>query len=170
MEVTRLRLAIVDLDVPGGTPFDINRSGGFGFEIVARVRANYPTVPVVVLTAHLAPQLVNTAQELGAEYVSKNDCGPNLKLIARQLLVQEHVSDERIRSFVNQFSLRYKLSPRQSEVVALAVRGMRNRHIAEKLRMSPNTLKRHIDNILVKSGERNLANIALLFQRTAYDD
>ncbi len=168
--ISRLRLAFVDLDVPGGTPFNPKKPGGYGFEIVARIRREFPTIRVVVLTAHLTPALVNTAQELGADYLFKEQCQRNLKLIAKQLFTDEHVADERIRSFVNQFAVDHKLSPRQSEVVALAVCGMRNRHIAEKLNMSPNTLKRHIDHVLVKSAHPTLASIALLFQRKAYED
>ena len=168
--ISRLRLALIDLDVPGGTPFNPGMPGGYGFEIVARVRKQFPSVRVVILTGHLAPQLVNTAHALGADYVFKDQCKRNLKLIANQLLATEHSTDQRVHSFVNQFSVEHKLSPRQGEVVALAVRGMRNRHIADKLGMSPNTLKRHIDHILVKSGHPTLASIALLFQHSAYDD
>ncbi|MCA1905870.1 MAG: helix-turn-helix transcriptional regulator [Desulfarculus sp.] len=49
-----------------------------------------------------------------------------------------------------QAALRRPLTPRELEVLRLAARGLTNPQIAEVLRLSPHTVKRHLDNIFQK--------------------
>jgi DNA-binding NarL/FixJ family response regulator len=44
------------------------------------------------------------------------------------------------------------LTERESEVIRLVQRGMTNKQAAERLRISPNTVKKHLHNALVKRG------------------
>jgi DNA-binding CsgD family transcriptional regulator len=49
----------------------------------------------------------------------------------------------------------YGLSPREEEVVKLAVRGLSNRQISQSLHISENTVQRHLSNIFEKVGVRS---------------
>ena len=53
------------------------------------------------------------------------------------------------------------LTPRELQVVALLARGRRNVSIAEDLRISPATVKRHVSSILKKTGHSNRTEIEL---------
>ncbi len=57
------------------------------------------------------------------------------------------------------------LSPREIEVLALISQSMTNEEIAERLFLSPKTVKTHLRNIFSKSGIRNRVEAALLYTR-----
>ena len=59
------------------------------------------------------------------------------------------------------------LSPREMEVLALISESMTNEEIADKLFLSPKTVKTHLRNIFSKSGIRNRVEAALLYTRHA---
>jgi DNA-binding CsgD family transcriptional regulator/signal transduction histidine kinase len=54
------------------------------------------------------------------------------------------------------------LSPREREVLRLVASGARNRDIATKLGISPNTVKFHVSNLLRKAGAGSRAELAAL--------
>lgn len=57
------------------------------------------------------------------------------------------------------------LSPREMEVLALISQSMTNEEIAERLFLSPKTVKTHLRNIFSKSGMRNRVEAALVYTR-----
>ncbi len=57
------------------------------------------------------------------------------------------------------------LSPREMEVMALIIKSMTNEEIADKLFISPKTVKTHLRNIFTKAGVRNRVEAALLYTR-----
>jgi DNA-binding NarL/FixJ family response regulator len=57
------------------------------------------------------------------------------------------------------------LSPREIEVMALIIKSMTNEEIADKLFISPKTVKTHLRNIFTKAGVRNRVEAALLYTR-----
>ncbi len=59
------------------------------------------------------------------------------------------------------------LSSREMEVLALISQSMTNEEIAERLFLSPKTVKTHLRNIFSKSGIRNRVEAALLYTRYA---
>lgn len=166
-ELPQLTLALVDLDLPGGTPFNPERPGGYGFEIVELVRDTFPWARVVVLTGHVHPNLVNTAHRLGAEYVAKDGCAENLRALARSSLTSRRELRNRAAAFVDALQAQYELTQRQTDVLNLAVAGLSHGEIMEELRITRNTLKRHIRDILAACGERSMDAIARRFWRSA---
>lgn len=46
----------------------------------------------------------------------------------------------------------FELTPREREVAALVVEGLKNREIAERLGIGPETVQAHVSNILSKLG------------------
>jgi DNA-binding NarL/FixJ family response regulator len=59
------------------------------------------------------------------------------------------------------------LSPREMEVMELISHSMTNEEIADKLFLSPKTVKTHIRNIFAKAEIRNRVEAALLYARHA---
>ena len=57
------------------------------------------------------------------------------------------------------------LSPREMEIMALISHSMTNEEIADKLFISPMTVKTHLRNIFEKTGIRNRVEAALLYAR-----
>jgi two-component system response regulator DesR len=57
------------------------------------------------------------------------------------------------------------LSPREREVLALIARGATNKEIAERLYLSPHTVKDHTSSLYRKLGVRNRAEAAQRAER-----
>jgi DNA-binding NarL/FixJ family response regulator len=55
-----------------------------------------------------------------------------------------------------------RLSERERQISYLVARGMRNRDIATDLRISENTVKRHLQSIFSKTGSRDRLELAVL--------
>jgi DNA-binding NarL/FixJ family response regulator len=158
--LTDLKMAVVDLDLPGGQPFGPSLPGGFGFDVASRIRSMSPQCWVVILTGHLLPHLVNQAHRMGAEFLHKENCLENLSLLADRLQSRGHPSDERAAEFLDYLQWRFSLSPRQVEIASLALRGLENAEIAQQLGITCNTLKRHVRLLLSKCGAPTLRALA----------
>jgi len=55
-----------------------------------------------------------------------------------------------------------RLSERERQISCMVARGMRNRDIAADLRISENTVKRHLQSIFSKTGSRDRLELAVL--------
>jgi DNA-binding NarL/FixJ family response regulator len=159
-----LRLAIVDLNLPGAVaPFDPDIAEGHGFAVIHELRRRFATAPVLVLTGYLTPACINRAHELGAEYVVKTECTRNLELQVRRLVASEHLEGERGRG-IAAFAQEHGLSPRETEVLALAIARATRSEIADVLRISQWTVKSQVRSILRKCNAVSLREIALLLR------
>jgi DNA-binding NarL/FixJ family response regulator len=158
--LTDLKMAIVDLDLPGGQSLAPSMPGGYGFDVASRVRQMAPQVWVVILTGHLMPHLVNQAQRMGAEFLHKENCLENLSALAERLMSRGRPSDARAAEFLDYLQWRFSLSPRQVEIASLAIRGLENSEIAQQLGITCNTLKRHVRLLLSKCGAPSLRALA----------
>lgn len=61
----------------------------------------------------------------------------------------------------NPMNEKFPLSPREQEILQLAAKGLTNREIAQKLQISPNTVKVHLSNIFEKTGAASRTEAAL---------
>ena len=55
------------------------------------------------------------------------------------------------------------LSQREREVLKFVAKGLSNREIAASMRLSPSTVKRHVENILRKLHLKNRTEAAIYF-------
>jgi DNA-binding CsgD family transcriptional regulator len=58
-------------------------------------------------------------------------------------------------------------TPRERELMMLLARGMQNKNIAYELKISENTVRAHIGNIMRKYHVQNRTQIAIIFAREA---
>ncbi len=158
--VRDLRLATIDIDLPGATPYDPEHPGGAGFHVVERARQRFPQARLIVLTGHLMPHLVNTTHRLGAEYLFKGDCGKNLHHVAETMrLAEETKLDDHVIRLVHAYAAEKQLSPRQGEILAHAVAGSSREEIMETFGIAGSTLKTHVRGILSKAGVQRLEDV-----------
>lgn len=62
------------------------------------------------------------------------------------------------------------LTGRETELLALIANGLDNKSIAEELRISPFTVKRHIENIYKKLQAKNRVHLVMLFNEIGKSD
>lgn len=152
-------LAAIDDLTPDVILMDIHLPGISGIEATARLKAKYPRVEIVILSVLEDDENVFKAICSGASgYVTKpvmpaqlleavedafGGGTPMSPRIARKVL-------ELFRQNVPPPRADYQLTPRELEVLQLLTQGDDYKQIAEKLFLSPFTIRAHIRNIYDK--------------------
>jgi len=145
-----LDLILLDLTLPD--------SDGFG--LLSKLRAQYPEIPVVVLSASEQPETVIRALDAGAMgFIPKTS--PNDVLIGALRLVLSrgvYLPPQVLRQHAATFASLTPASPasfrdvglteRQAQVLALLVQGKPNKLICRDLHLAEGTVKIHITAIL----------------------
>jgi DNA-binding NarL/FixJ family response regulator len=158
-EIHDLRLAVVDLNLPDALP-DEEHAHQPWFALPARIRRLHPGVPIIIFSAHVTGELVNAAHRLGAEYIFKENHAANWTHVAKRLELTHLVDDWKRATYLQNLRDRAKLSKRQVDVAALAMRGLGPVEIASVLGISRNSVKRHAENLRRKTGHGTLRALA----------
>jgi DNA-binding NarL/FixJ family response regulator len=149
---SRPDVAIIDIAMPGVD----------GIEATRQIKALYPTIAVLILSAYDDDQFVFSLLEAGAAgYLLKSIRGRELIDAVRQVHAGESVLHPSIaRKVLNRFvpaadkPARQKppemLSEREIEVLRLATRGLSNQDIADELCLSLRTVQAHLGHIFNK--------------------
>jgi DNA-binding NarL/FixJ family response regulator len=153
------RVSLRDRDDWSGLVLDLVLPDGHGLDLLQEIRPAYPSLPVLVLTGELRPDLINKVQVHRAEYVCKPATPANLRSFIRSALAQESIDDGSISRRLETASLRWGLTVREAEVLALAVEGLTRRELAHNLGVMENTVKAQIRSVLRKTGARNLSSL-----------
>jgi DNA-binding NarL/FixJ family response regulator len=152
---------------------DISMPGLNGLEVAARARKEMPRTRIVFLSMHGGDEYVLRALEVGAAgYVLKDSETSELELAIRSAVKGEAflspaVSTKVIGSFVSQLSSAHKsqaspyeqLTMRQREVLQLLAEGYTAKEIAEKTRLSINTVETHRTNIMNRLNIHDVAGL-----------
>jgi RNA polymerase sigma factor (sigma-70 family) len=145
---------------------DLRMSGLSGLDLQDRLaELGYP-LPIVFLTGHGDIPASVRAIKAGAEdFLSKPvSKEPLLAAVERALARDEEARELRERLTALR-ALVATLTPRESEVFALVVRGKLNKQIAHDLGTSERTIKAHRHSIMQKLRIRSLAELVLLAER-----
>lgn len=133
-----------------------------GIEATKQIKALYPNIAVLILTAYDDDQFVFGLLEAGAAgYLLKSIRGRELVDAVRQVYAGESVLHPTIaRKVLNRFvpatgkpagqKSSEVLSERETEVLRLATRGLSNQEIANELCLSLRTVQAHLGHIFNK--------------------
>jgi FixJ family two-component response regulator len=156
--------------LPGGAPgcilLDVKMSGLDGPQLQQRLGEIGHKLPIVFLTGHGDVPTSVRAIKAGAEDfltkpVPKKDL---LAAIERALSRYEEMRDHDSRIAALQ-SLVSRLTPRETEVFALVVRGKLNKQIAHELNIAERTIKAHRRQVMEKCEVQTLAELVLIAER-----
>jgi DNA-binding NarL/FixJ family response regulator len=127
-------------------------------EVVRGAKAAAPETMVVVLSADTRREIVDVAIQAGADgFLAKDLTGWQVASVLRKLLagqttpVKPAVPERPARDPSVELRVR-TLSAREREILGLLVNGHSNRRIAEECFLSLNTVRTHVQNVLVKLG------------------
>jgi DNA-binding NarL/FixJ family response regulator len=144
-----------------------------GIEATRRLHERYPEVRVIALTTYADDESVLGALRAGARGYLTKDAGSDdiraaiLSVAAGEAAldpcVQHHVVDalahdsehSGVPSAPAAPVLPDDLTPREAEVLELIAEGLTNAEIAERLFVSPTTVKSHINHLFAKAGLRD---------------
>lgn len=132
------------------------------------LREQFPAVRVIALTSFRDDGLVQRALQAGAmsyllKNVSADDLAASIRAAyaGRRTLAPE-VTQDLIDAAARPPVPEPDVSPREREVLALMVQGLSNTAIAERLVVSPSTVKTHVSSILSKLGATSRTEAATL--------
>ncbi|CAL9274475.1 MULTISPECIES: response regulator transcription factor [Streptomyces] len=183
-EGRRYDVLLVDADlgghVPGARPAVPVREGDEdglvdGISLVAGVRTAQPGVRVVVLAEKDDPRRAALALGAGACGWVAKDCSLSrlLSVIRGVLRDETHLPPALLTGVLRELTAARKhrteserlvesLTPREREVLRCMVAGLGRKAVAERLYLSPHTVRTHMQNVLGKLGVHStLAAVAL---------
>ncbi len=151
---------------------DLVMPGMDGVTTTRAIRQRYPNIQIVVLTSFKDDNLVQGALQAGAiGYLLKNVSASELaaairSAYARRMTLSSEAAQVLVDSTTQNIPTNDDLTEREREVLALMVEGLNNNEIAERLIVSPSTVKFHIANIFMKLGVDNrVAAVTTALQR-----
>lgn len=146
---------------------DLNMPGISGADLIARVRAHRPDLPILVLSMHDQPPVVASALKAGATGYATKDCEPDTLFAAVRQVArgQRYISPALAEKMVLQATLQAPelahelLSQRELEVLRLLTKGLGVNAIAEQLAISNKTVSTHKTRMMEKLQLTNLADL-----------
>jgi DNA-binding NarL/FixJ family response regulator len=137
---------LLDLDMPGMD----------GLTGLALLRSEWPTVPIIVVSAARDASVARRTYDLGASaYVDKSASLEEIASTVRAVLDGEILTPPEAPSGDSFAQRAAQLTPQQWRVLALMVQGDQNKQIAYKLGVGEPTVKAHVTVILRKLGVRS---------------
>lgn len=149
-------------NMPDVVLMDLSLGDDSGLKLIESIKKDYPTLNAIVLTSHDESKYASRCMKVGAKgYLMKNqpfenvveavrkvaDGGMYYSQNAMQYVMEHIVTGEKESGLpIDQ------LTNREFEIFKLIGEGLRPRHIADNLCISPGTVNTHCKNIIAKLG------------------
>lgn len=151
---------------------DVVMPGMDGIAATKAVKAECPNTRVIVVTSFSESDVVQRALQAGASgYLLKNATSTELAQAVRSAFhgrpaMAPEATEALIQSMREPANLGHDFTEREREVLGLLAQGLSNPQIAERLCVSPATVKFHIGGVFAKLGVATRAEaIALAYQK-----
>jgi two-component system invasion response regulator UvrY len=148
-------VALVDISMPGMS----------GIDLIARIHAGHPQLPVLILSMHKEEQFAVRALKAGAAGYLTKDCAPEqlAQAIRRVAAGGKYITAEVATALANAIlpasmgPPHELLSNREFQVFRKLAAGRSVNEIAQDLSLSPNTVSTHKRRLMQKLGAENNA-------------
>jgi DNA-binding NarL/FixJ family response regulator len=162
---------------------DLRMPGTDGIEATRQLRERLPETGVIALTTYADDESVLAALRAGARgYLTKDASSEDIRAAIMCVASGSATLDPAVQHHVvaalslvpptpaqpepAQATLPDDLTPREAEVLVLIAEGLSNFEIAERLYVSPTTVKSHINHLFAKAGIRDRAQAVNYAYRT----
>ena len=158
---------------------DINMPEIDGLKLCKRLKRDEVEAKIIILSMYEDPNIIKEAFDCGASaYLSKNtEKEEIIKAIEKSLNNQKYVNkrllkkkereeEEEEEEEEDTFTLKYKLTLREREILQLLLDEENNRQIGKTLNISIRTVETHRRNIMLKLDVKN--NIGLIKKALSY--
>ncbi|MAK90077.1 MAG: DNA-binding response regulator [Oceanospirillaceae bacterium] len=143
---------------------DIHMPGTRGLEGLKQIKADYPVLPLIVVSSEDQQASIRQMLELGADgFISKTSSKAIMIAGVKKFMAGEQViitGEEQTEALI--------LSPRQIDTLELMAKGLSNKEIAEKLGISPATVREYVSDILALFQSTNRTQAALKARQAGY--
>lgn len=146
---------------------DMNMVGISGSDLIARVKAHQPDLPILVLSMHNEPQVAARALKAGASGYITKDCEPEIlmaairKVAARGKYIDPDLAEKMVFDVSSsaQRPPHSLLSGRELEVFRLLTTGQGVNDIATQLAISNKTVSTHKVRLMEKLNLTSMADL-----------
>lgn len=148
---------------------DLALSDSSGIEVARKVKKVIPKTKVLIVTGNVYPGSVANAFAAGADgFVLKHEQGSELldaiqAVLSGRQYISQQVSkglDSTANGRAGGLGLAQTLTQREQQIVRLIAKGGSNQEIADALHISVLTARKHRQNVMLKLGLHNGAEIA----------
>jgi two-component system, NarL family, response regulator LiaR len=136
-----------------------------GAEATAQIKEACPHVQVVALTSFVDAGLVQRVLDGGAISYLLKDARPEklTQAIRDAYHGRGSIDSSAMQALIHkEDDVGRDLTAREREVLALLAAGLSNNEIAERLTLSPGTVRLHVSNVLTKLGAPNRTTAAII--------
>ena len=146
---------------------DVRMPGMSGIELIGRIRAEHPQLPVLVLSMHQEEQFAVRALKLGASGYLTKDCAPEQlaeairKVVEGGRYITPGVADALASSIMpaQAETPHQTLSNREFQIFRMLAGGQSVNDVAHALSLSANTVSTHKRRLMDKLGIDNNAGL-----------
>jgi FixJ family two-component response regulator len=150
-------------DMPACLILDVRLRGQSGLVVQEQIAAQQMRIPIVFMTAHGDIAMSVRAMKAGAaDFLAKPFRDQDLLDAVTLALTDDEERREADRSFAELRRRYASLTPRERQVMARVVNGLRNREIAEEMNLSENTTKFHRNQAMKKMESKSLVDFVLM--------
>lgn len=133
-----------------------------GLEATKTIKSAFPNIYILVLTVHNDIEHIMSILGAGAEgYLTKDAMGDEIIQAIRSIINGDNILSPQVLHQIIQYSSRQKLTTllaepngilngREIEILKLVASGYGNKVIAEKLKLSPSTIRGYLEEIFPK--------------------
>jgi DNA-binding NarL/FixJ family response regulator len=138
---------------PDVTLMDLRMSDLDGIAATKAIRAEFPDARIIALTSYDGDQDIYRALDAGVRgYLLKETVHADVLRAIRTVESGKRLMPPEVAECLSEHFPEIALTPRETEVLALAADGLGNKEIADRLGRASGTIKIHIENILDKLG------------------
>lgn len=143
---------------------DIVMSEGIsGLEAAERIKRSYPSVKILMVTSMPDSVFLSRAREMNVDsfwYKEVQDA-PMLEVMDRTM-AGEHILPDRAPTVKLGLADSSEFTEKELEVLRFIAMGHTNQEIADELKISANTVKFHLTNLISKTGCNSKIELAIL--------
>ncbi|MEZ3498440.1 response regulator transcription factor [Pantoea sp. KPR_PJ] len=159
-------LALPDYRFPSCLILDLNMPAISGLEVTQILSQRGYTIPAIFLTGFGTIPLSVKAMKAGAQEFLTKPVAPDALIEAVTEALQVSAQTLTLSAEKRDYTQRFQsLTPRESEVMLLAVRGRLNKQIAAELGVSEITVKVHKRRVMEKMGARSVSELVRFAER-----
>lgn len=158
LKETAIDLVITDLSMPGMK----------GIDLVKTIKQQFPQVKLLVVTMHNEQEIINEILQAEAEgYILKNSGKAEmLEAVSNLINGKTHYDQEVLHQLIQNIKKEKRpvikakpLTERELQILALIVKELTSKEIAEQLGISKQTVDTHRLHIMEKTGAQTLVGL-----------